>query len=485
MDSESGKVNILVLLPPSHTESFEIVLARIVDLKEKGIPFSIGACDGKIKGCVANPFGLPLTCYDCKSVRNKALKLFSLSDNTIEINSCSSSISASSHYTNLQKEIDECSLAGAESTILTFYRRTTSAKSQASLREWISNKIKLSLHTYSTYFSAELGRIVSAKSFSRVEFFNGRISPYLAVRALLQSMNIEYGIIEVTGSQKRLTLFENCTPHDLDKHKEIVSSFFDKRKSSINADDGKLFFTLRRNGRPTDQKSFTSNQHKGALVNPVGGKKVLAIYTSSADEMLVAGNQWFTQSSIDQTSFIKSLAREVSSDFIIYVRMHPNQDGDKTGATKRMVEQLSEIKDINLIIPDSPASSYELLDISSCVLTFGSTMGLEATYWGKPSILCGRALWEDMNIAYQAHDMESTLNLLNDTSLQPKPQDNAILMGCFYMQGIGFDSHLSISRLCPGYAVNGISFLPLKRMSISYALNRAIDKVLRFRLLDK
>jgi hypothetical protein len=54
------------------------------------------------------------------------------------------------------------------------------------------------------------------------------------------------------------------------------------------------------------------------------------------------------------------------------------------------------------------------------VVTFGSTMGAEATFWSKPSILLGRAAYEGLGVAHEPRTYEEFEDLVLDSTLTPR-----------------------------------------------------------------
>jgi len=53
------------------------------------------------------------------------------------------------------------------------------------------------------------------------------------------------------------------------------------------------------------------------------------------------------------------------------------------------------------------------------VVTFGSTMGIESVFWGKPSILAGRSLYEGLGGCYVPKTHKELVDLIN-RRLEPK-----------------------------------------------------------------
>ena len=85
---------------------------------------------------------------------------------------------------------------------------------------------------------------------------------------------------------------------------------------------------------------------------------------------------------------------------------------------------------------------------SDKVLTFGSTVGIEAVYWGTPSILAGIAFYKDLGGTYNPESHEILIQLLT-SELKPKNKQLALMYGYYYnTYGIQFkyykpDSFLS------------------------------------------
>ncbi|WP_374032729.1 hypothetical protein [Bdellovibrio bacteriovorus] len=67
-----------------------------------------------------------------------------------------------------------------------------------------------------------------------------------------------------------------------------------------------------------------------------------------------------------------------------------------------------------------------LLDKCDKIVVFGSTIGVEATFANKVSILAGKALYEDLDICYVASDRSDLKNLILNRDLKPKPAKNSI-----------------------------------------------------------
>lgn len=174
-------------------------------------------------------------------------------------------------------------------------------------------------------------------------------------------------------------------------------------------------------------------QHEGLL--PEGFKNDLrnvVIFNSSQDEIAALGDEWMdNQLFSTQFDAIEYMIQHAASDIHFYLRIHPNLKGVYHSGHMRLYE-LDKYSSMTVIPPDSPVSTYALMDVCSKVVTFGSTTGVEASYWGKPSILIGRSFYEQSGSCYQVHTRQQLVNFLN-CFLAPKDKIGALKYAYFLM----------------------------------------------------
>jgi hypothetical protein len=87
-------------------------------------------------------------------------------------------------------------------------------------------------------------------------------------------------------------------------------------------------------------------------------------------------------------------------------------------------------KNLTIIPPDSQISSYSLLQNCEKVLSFGSTVGIEAVFWGKPSILVGTMYYKDLGGTYNTNNHKEVIDLIL-ARLEPKDKEPALMYGYF------------------------------------------------------
>ena len=72
-----------------------------------------------------------------------------------------------------------------------------------------------------------------------------------------------------------------------------------------------------------------------------------------------------------------------------------------------------EHKNLNIISHESEIDTYDIINSSDLVLTFGSTVALEALYLGKPVGIFGRTYYDQLPNIYKIDNTESMRDLLS------------------------------------------------------------------------
>jgi len=194
---------------------------------------------------------------------------------------------------------------------------------------------------------------------------------------------------------------------------------------------GKQWFIDRKNGADQNWHSFTSGQKRGALPEGFDKSKInIGIFNNSLNEYeLIPG--WGHDIFTSDYAVLEKILDEFKNDGSIhfYVRMHPsitNEHNTQVTIMKKICDR--GYSNFTVIWPSEKIDTYSLLLSCDKVLTFGSTVGVEACFWGVPSILAGRAMYEDLDCTYLAKNYEHLFELLR-SSLSPKDSLEAIKVG--------------------------------------------------------
>jgi hypothetical protein len=263
----------------------------------------------------------------------------------------------------------------------------------------------------------------------RVYFFNGRITTQLPAKLLCNRMGIEYFSYEVGSKHNSYRLNRNASTHEAISNEEVnlLRSNWKREHEKI----GESFFRKKRLGNDFENApSYVKDQTKGVL--PKGfdrNKKNIAIFNSTIDEY--AGiKEWSNKIyEPDETVGVRKILESFEPDkrYMFYLRVHPHMK-EVPSTTSQLVdirELSSRFSNLCVIWPEDIVDSYALMDACEKTITFGSTMGIEATYWGKPSILLSRASYENFNCTYMPKTHEELVKLIEE-DIRPLSVNSAL-----------------------------------------------------------
>jgi hypothetical protein len=253
---------------------------------------------------------------------------------------------------------------------------------------------------------------------------------------------------------------------------------------SYKEEKGKEFYHNNAKGIVKSWHSYVKSQKEGLLPSNWDKNKTnIVIFNSSDEEYQAIGDLWKNPIFTNQSEEIKRIVESVRCDgkIQVYLRVHPNLKNVKN----RQLNDINSLKAENLtIIPaDSSISTYALLFNAAKVITFGSTVGIEAAYWGIPSILAGPSYYKNLGSTYNPGSHEELMNMIYG-NLEPKSKEGALKYGYFINTfGIKFD-YFEPDGLFSG-KFNGktvknriiVSLLSIM-LRLSYPVNALIDNYL-------
>lgn len=242
-----------------------------------------------------------------------------------------------------------------------------------------------------------LRREIRERKIGKMYVFNGRLSGLRAALRACQAEGVECQTHDRGFDQHHYHLFGNRMVHELRPYADDIVRAWDSAPSPVRENAAVRFFELRRAGVIPNWRSYTEAQKQSLL--PSGwraDRRNVAVFISSDDEFAAAGEEWRNRIYPEgQARAISVLAKELEGrdpSLHLWVRVHPNLKGVRNEATRQLMQLHGS--NISIIAADSQVGSYALLDACEKVLTFGSTVGIEAVFWGKPSVLAGPAFYQ-------------------------------------------------------------------------------------------
>jgi hypothetical protein len=262
--------------------------------------------------------------------------------------------------------------------------------------------------------------------------YNGRYAPLRGILRAVEEAGVEYRIIERGSRLETYHLWHSTIPHSIQGMSNAISAYWADYPSERRLQVAHEFFANNVKGISLNWKVYTLNQEPELL--PAGwdpSKRNIAIYVGSEDEFAAISDEYRNRLYSDQCDGLARLRSDLGNDegLHLYVRVHPNLSQVDNTQTRQLATLTS--RNMTVIPADSPVSSYALLSHADAVLTFGSTVGIEAAYWGRPSILCRPSPYGALGSTYNPSTHAEVVDLLR-SELEPLDKLGAMKFGLFY-----------------------------------------------------
>lgn len=446
---------ILAFLPNSFTSNFVVVLDEIQQAINNKNEVIIVGCEGSINHCEMNLSGSKYICKSCSHCLKHSLKLLKGNYKYYSLNSfCKkeeiitdipvkeiNTVNSIKELKTLKYKEFDVGYAVA-STYISITRNQNPLFSK-DLKRFISYLYNDSIYIYN-------GSKVAIETLQpeKIIIFNGRLHVNRPLVSLAEKFKIAIDILEVIGGKGNKPYekvrFENYLPHSIENNTTLINKNWENGDSE-KEEKGREFFEYRKKGIVAGDRVYIGEQLKGLL--PTGfdtQKKNIAVFISSDDEMAAIGKEWeWNFLGGDQLSAINIILSLMESykDYFFYIRVHPNLKNITYKYHTDYYSLENKHDNVNVISADSQISSYALLDSCDKIITFGSSIGIEATYWRKPSILIGRTIYMNLDVTYNPTDEKSLVELLKDNNLAAKPFYNTLKYGYFVYGRKGEEFH--------------------------------------------
>ena len=308
---------------------------------------------------------------------------------------------------------------------------------------------------------------------TRVFLFNGRHAETFPLVDLCQQRGLWFACTERGASNERYELFVNSLPHSIAFRRRTMAELWAAADPEARVRAASDWYEQKRRGTATDDRSYIGRQRAGEL--PAGwrtDRHNIVVFNSSEDEIKTI-SEWQTDLFTNQNEVILRLAAELAgrTDVHLYVRMHPNLGVVDNEQTRQLYALAQD--NVTVIAPAERVDSYHLCAAADVILTFASTIGVEATYWGTASVLYGRAFYEGEGAAYEPQSFPELLDLLTQSELPAKPRANALRYGYYvthYGRPFAYARPLSqkdvaidgeqVPRFAPGVLGRLLNYLP-------------------------
>ena len=435
--------NVLVYATGLHGCQEASMLEEAIRCENEGSNVLYITCSERMGICVDNPYISKSFCKQCKYHHLNRAKKYIHNVKTIDDFYTDKIDDIISHITfdySSTKEIRSIIYEGIQigygalSTFISLTRNMEPNLKDLRIREYIDYLLKSQVKLILLLNNA----ILEFKP-DEIYFHNGRYAQFKPIYGLALKYGINFVSTETfvyANGDVRKNNYVNDIPHSIKANDIKYKEFWESNRNDIQRETiAKSFFENRRYGKYAGDKIYTKDQQYGLL--PANLDKTqynIVIFNSSEDEYCSISEEVDRSALFEsQLKGIKTIIEKYLSDKTIhfYLRVHPNLKN----VSYSYHLDIYKLKYPNLtIIPaDSKISSYTLLDIADKVIVFGSTMGVEASYWKKPVINLAYALYSLMDVVYIPKSKDELWDLIDNRNLAMKSNDNHLKYGYYYM----------------------------------------------------
>lgn len=395
-------------------------------LLSQNVKIYYSTCDKVTKSCFFNPTGNPVGCGICQG-RNIELHKLIHSENLIHIAFPVVNIDSSINQYDIKKnpiisdwDFDGINIGkGILSSVISL-RRDYEVHDEK-VFPLIKEELEVSLRSLLGF-----KQLLSLLQPEEIYIFNGRFSETYPLLSLCQSLKIPFYTMELGATNQKFELFHNSLPHSITSRQKSMWKLWENatKQKYVLAEN---WFQEKIRGVNKDDKVYTKNQNKNLLpVNFDTTKTNISIFNSSEDEMKTI-DEWQNELFNTQNEAIQKIVQKYIDDekYHFYLRVHPNLENVNNSQVKEILA--FSYRNFTIIPANDPIDTYCLMLKSDLIISFGSTIGIEASFHGKTSICLGKSFYTGMDAVYEPKSFEELYALIeSSTVLQPKPRMNTL-----------------------------------------------------------
>lgn len=241
--------------------------------------------------------------------------------------------------------------------------------------------------------------------------FNGRFATSKPIVAAAEQLGIPVLRHERGSTYQRYELFTDAL-HNYAYIRKRIEDCWANTSSAERERNGHEFFQRRRRGDGIGWYSFTAEQEQGRIPERTPGRRRIVYFSSSDDEYAAVTDVFEPGVWPDQLAAVRELMAACASlpNVELVLRIHPH-------LTKKSAQERARWCGLSgsnafIIAPDEKVDSYALLDSADVVVSYGSTIGMEAAYWGRPSVLLGPCSYSGSLAVFSPGNREELAALL-------------------------------------------------------------------------
>lgn len=433
----------------SEQEAFNVELADNAMIYEsEGNEVTFVICNESLGICPMNMGRSSMLCKICREKRKNIVSIFPPSIKVVEISDYIDKIdlnelkSVKFDYNSIDeiKQLQFHRVHVGLACLSTYIYKTRN------LNPLMDDEFKMFFDAFlnkTCYLTLLQEKIIEEEQPDEITFFNGRFSNSRTLIDLAKNHNIHSracdGIYLNSARYGKLSSYDSML-QNLDAKKKLINDAWNDESIPLYEKEqiGRWFFESKINQRFVSDTNYVKGQHLGKMPKDWDDNKTnYVIFNSSEDEFCAIDESWekaaVFKDQIEGINFICKTLGSESPNVHIYLRIHPNLRNIKYRYHTDLLSLPEKYQNITVIDGNSDISSYSLMAAADKVIVFGSTIGLEASYAGKPVINLAGADYGFLNATYNPSTKDEFKELLVDSNLKPLDKYNCLKYGYFIL----------------------------------------------------
>lgn len=203
----------------------------------------------------------------------------------------------------------------------------------------------------------------------------------------------------------------------------VANSFFKKQKCNFKKTFSKNLFN----------KEITINSFCNKTVNKI------VFFTSTDYEYeawtsYINKKKYYFRNQLQALQIVVDLVKKLKN-YILIIRCHPAKNlNNFEKIDEQKILKMEDSKKVFVLKSNSNVNSYQLIDKCDMVITFGSTIGIEAFYWRKPSISLRENSYTKLNIIEHPKNKKALEEYLKKKKFKLKAKQLCLPVGYFLMR---------------------------------------------------
>ena len=422
----------IAILSPGRTVAphFEAELEIAQQHLDRGDEVLFFSCHGQLSNCDFNTQRDPAICTQCRGRRDHGLELLSQQCSSFEIEASSKAEipDFASLQSLMQWKIENFDVGYAALSSLVSIVRDPEPDLQQQ-RELLVRFIDSALVTWQ-----QTQTFLETHQPDRVYVYNGRFAAMRAVLRACQKHGVDCFLHERGCDLKHYDLLKNHLPHDIVGIENVIRRLWDQADPQTRDSIGASWFEDRVSRVERNWISFTKEQQQGRLPQDFDpAARNVSIFCSSDDEFVAIGDAWRNDLYPNQVEAISQIAASMqtaSAQTKLYLRVHPNLKNVNNARKSSMMAL--DFPNLSVIAADSAVDTYALMKSSTSTVTFGSSVGMEAVFWDRPSVLLGPCLYQNLGGPLRSSSHQHTIELLCRDHEPASDKTGALMYGHWF-----------------------------------------------------